>query len=127
MRETPIAYYMGVQEHNFSSILEAPNNEERGKYSMARQPMITRTVTTTKAKVLCLDIEQEKPFVQEVVLPRTYKDERSMLKRIRPLVENDNVKVVHVQDVSVEETLYGMTEQQFIDSATKLPPRNINK
>lgn len=127
MRETPIAYYMGVQEHNFSSILEAPNNEERGKYSVARQPMITRTVTTTKAKVLCLDIEQEKPFVQEVVLPRTYKDERSMLKRIRPLVENDNVKVVHVQEVSVEETLYGMTEQQFIDSATKLPPRTTNK
>ena len=94
---------------------------------MARQPMVTRTVTTTKAKVLCLDIEQEKPFVQEVVLPRTYKDERSMLKRIRPLVENDNVKVVHVQEVSVEETLYGMTEQQFIDSATKLPPRAINK
>lgn len=127
MRETPIAYYTGVQEHNSSSILEAPNNEERGKYSVARQPMITRTVTTTKAKVLCLDIEQEKPFVQEVVLPRTYKDERSMLKRIRPLVENENVKVVHVQEVSVEETLYGMTEQQFIDSATKLPPRTINK
>ena len=30
MRETPIAYYTGVQEHNSSSILEAPNNEERG-------------------------------------------------------------------------------------------------
>lgn len=91
---------------------------------MARQPMITRTVTTTKAKVLCINLVDEKPFTQEVVLPRTYKDERSMLKRIKPLVENDTVKVVHVQSVKTLETLYGMTEQQFIDSATVLPPRN---
>lgn len=91
---------------------------------MARQPMITRTVTTTKAKVLCINLVDEKPFTQEVVLPRTYKDERSMLKRIKPLVENDTVKVVHVQSVETLETLYGMTEQQFIDSATVLPPRN---
>lgn len=127
MQETPIAYYIGVQEHNFSSILEAPNNEERGKYSVARQPMITRTVTTTKAKVLCLNIVDEKPYVQEVILPRTYKDERSMLKRIKPLLENEHVKVVHVQSAEVEETLYGMTEQEFIETATKLPPRTINK
>lgn len=91
---------------------------------MARQPMITRTVTTTKAKVLCINLVDEKPFTQEVVLPRTYKDERSMLKCIKPLVENDTVKVVHVQNVEILETLYGMTEQQFIDSATVLPPRN---
>lgn len=91
---------------------------------MARQPMITRTVTTTKAKVLCINLVDEKPFTQEVVLPRTYKDERSMLKRIKPLVENDTVKVVHVQSVETLETLYGMTEQQFIDSATVLPSRN---
>lgn len=92
---------------------------------MARQPMITRTVTTTKAKVLCLDINEQKPFEQEVVLPRTYKDERSMLKRIKPMLENDNVKVVLVKETTTEETLYGMTEQEFIDSATKLPPRSI--
>lgn len=91
---------------------------------MARTPMITRTVTTTKAKVLCINLEDEKPFVQEVVLPRTYKDERSMLKRIKPLIESDTVKVVHVQSTETVETLYGMSEQQFIDTATILPPRN---
>lgn len=91
---------------------------------MARTPMITRTVTTTKAKVLCINLADEKPFVQEVVLPRTYKDERSMLKRIKPMVENDTIKVVHVQGSETVETLYGMSEQQFIDTATILPPRN---
>lgn len=91
---------------------------------MARQPMITRTVTTTKAKVLCINLADEKPFTEEVILPRTYKDERSMLKRIKPMLESDTVKVVHVQSVETLETLYGMTEQKFIDTATVLPPRN---
>lgn len=90
---------------------------------MARQPQVTRTITTTKAKVLCLDLTNEQPFVKEVVLPRTYKDERSMMKKIVPIVESDTVKAVHVQSVVTEETLYGMTEQEFIEQAHILPPR----
>lgn len=90
---------------------------------MARQPQVTRTITTTKAKVLCLNLENEQPFVKEVVLPRTYKDERSMMKKIAPLVESDAVKAVYVQSVTTEETLYGMTEQEFIEQAHILPPR----
>lgn len=90
---------------------------------MARQPMVTRTITTTKAKVLCLDLAEEKPFTKEVILPRTYKDEKAMLKRIEPMVNSETVKVVHVQSAEIEETLYGMTEQEFIAAAKILPPR----
>ena len=53
---------------------------------MARQPMVTRTITTTKCKVLCLDLVQEKPFTQEVVLPRTYKDEKAMMSRLSTVI-----------------------------------------
>lgn len=90
---------------------------------MARVPMVSRTIQTTKCDVLCIDVVEQKPFTTTVVLPRTYKDERSMLKRIKPMLETDNVKVVNVQNFVVESTLYGMTEQEFIDSATILPPR----
>ena len=93
---------------------------------MARQPMITRTIQTTKATVLCIDLANEQPFTQEVVLPRTYKDERSMMKKIKPLVENDHVKAVNVRNVVVESTLYGMTEQEFINVANVLPSRTQN-
>lgn len=93
---------------------------------MARQPMITRTIQTTKATVLCIDLANEQPFTQEVVLPRTYKDERSMMKKIKPLVENDHVKAVNVRNVVVESTLYGMTEQEFINVANILPSRTQN-
>ena len=93
---------------------------------MARQPMVTRTIQTTKATVLCIDLANEQPFTQEVVLPRTYKDERSMMKKIKPLVENDHVKAVNVRNVVVESTLYGMTEQEFILAANVLPSRTQN-
>ncbi len=90
---------------------------------MARQPQVTRTIQTTKTKVLCIDLVSEQPFTQEVVLPRTYKDERSMMKKLKPMLESDTVKVVHVQNFTVESTLYGMTEEEFISMAHILPAR----
>lgn len=90
---------------------------------MARTPMVTRTIQTTKANVLCLNIVEGEPFNKVVTLPRTYKDENAMLKVISKMVDNDEVKAVHVVDSYVEETLYGMTEQRFIELAQIMPPR----
>ena len=90
---------------------------------MARQPMVTRTITVTKAKVLCLDIEKQEPFETTVTLPRTYKDERKMLKKIEAIVNSASVKAVHVIGTETEEFLYGMTEQKFIENAEILPER----
>lgn len=94
---------------------------------MARTPMVTRTIQTTKANVLCLNIVEGEPFNKVVTLPRTYKDENAMLKVISKMVDNDEVKAVHVVDSYVEETLYGMSEQRFIDLAQVIPPRNAAK
>ena len=90
---------------------------------MARTPMVTRTIVTTKAVIMCLDVEAGEPFNKEVTLPRTYKDEKALLKKVKPLVETDTVKAVHVVDTEEVETLYGMTEQEFIENAQILPPR----
>lgn len=92
---------------------------------MARTPMVTRTIQTTKANVLCLNIVEGEPFNKVVTLPRTYKDENAMLKVISKMVDNDEVKAVHVVDSYVEETLYGMTEQRFIELAQIMPPRKV--
>lgn len=94
---------------------------------MARTPMVTRTIQTTKANVLCLNIVDGEPFNKVVTLPRTYKDENAMLKVISKMVDNDEVKAVHVVDSYVEETLYGMSEQRFIDLAQVMPPHNAAK
>lgn len=91
---------------------------------MARVPMVTRTITATKAIVMCLNIEQGEPCNVSVTVPRTYKDEESLLKKIKPMVETDTVKAVHIVSTEQVETLYGMTEQDFMEHAKVLPPRN---
>ena len=90
---------------------------------MARIPMVTRTIQTTTANVLCLNIKEGEPFNKEVVLPRTYKDEKSMMKVVEKLINTDDVKAVHIVHTEVNETLYGMTEQEFIAAARVLPDR----
>lgn len=90
---------------------------------MARVPQVTRTIVTTKANVMCLDIERGEPFNQEVIVPRTYKDEDTLLKAVKSVAETESVKCVHVVAHEQIETLYGMTEQEFIEHAKVLPPR----
>lgn len=90
---------------------------------MARKPMVTRTITTTEATVLCVDIEKGEPFNTTVVLPRTYKDEKNLMKAVESAVNNGSVKAVHVVATKELETLYGMEEGDFIKYATILPPR----
>lgn len=89
---------------------------------MARVPMVTRTIQTTRANVMCLDIERGEPFNIEVILPRTYADEKSMLKQAEKVINNETVKPVHIVQFKIEETRYGMTEQQFIEAAQVIPP-----
>ena len=90
---------------------------------MARVPMVTRTITTTKAIVMCVDVEAGEPFNKEVTVPRTYKDSESLLKTVKPIIETESIKAVHIVDKTEIETLYGMTEVEFIEHATVLPER----
>lgn len=92
---------------------------------MARTPQVTRTIQTTRVNVMCLDIVKGEPFNIDVVLPRTYKDEKHLMKAIEAVVNTDEHKAVHVISATVEETLYGMSEQKFISLAEVLPPRKI--
>ena len=75
---------------------------------MARKPMVTRTIQTTRATVLCLNIQEGTPFSTEVVLPRTYKDEKGLLKAAENALNTDTVKAVHISGATVQETLYGI-------------------
>lgn len=93
---------------------------------MARVPMVTRTITTTKANVMCVDVEAGEPFNKEVTVPRTYKDNDSLLKKVKPIIETETVKAVHIVDKTEIGTLYGMTEQDFIEHAEVLPERSAN-
>ena len=94
---------------------------------MARVPQVTRTIQTTVVTIFCVNIEDKSTFEQTITLPRTYKDESKMMKMIEKILEGEPVKAVSISGYEVKETLYGMTEADFIKYATVLPPREATK
>lgn len=90
---------------------------------MARVPMVTRTVSSTKATVLVVDITTGTTFDKEVEVTCTYKDNDKLLKAIKSSFETATEKVVAIKSSKEVETLYGISEQMFIEIAEKLPPR----
>lgn len=94
---------------------------------MARKPMVTRTFTTTNAKVLALNTETETPETVEVTLSRKYDTDKDVLKNAKSVAETDILKLVKVISYDHKETLYGMTEEDFLKNAEVLPERNATK
>ena len=95
---------------------------------MARKPMVTRTIKSTVANIMCLEKDTAEVVNKSVVLPRTYKNEEDILKAARPLIEADGtVKAVYVVDTKIEEARYGMTEQDFIAHAHVLTKDEENE
>lgn len=90
---------------------------------MARVPMVTRTIPTTVVHLFCVNTEDRTTFEQSITLPRTYKDEQKMMKAVEKTLECEPVKAVSILGYEVKETLYGMTETEFIQNAKVLPPR----
>ena len=70
-----------------------------------------------------MDLKKVEPFNKEVVLPRTYKDDKKLLKAVEEVVNTDEVKAVQVVGKEEVETLYGMSEQDFISNAKVLDPK----
>lgn len=92
---------------------------------MARKPMVTRTIQSTTVTALCMDIVSAEPCNRTLTIPRTYKTEKDIMKVVKPIIETvGNIRVVAIVDTSVNEALYGMTEQEFLEYAHLLPPRS---
>ena len=85
--------------------------------------MVTRTIQTTVANCLCVNPETREVTEMSLTLSGTFKDLKSLEKAVNKVTENAPFRVVSITDSRVEETLYGMTEQKFIENADILPPR----
>jgi hypothetical protein len=103
------------------AIPSAVKNKNEKETIKMRTPMITRTFKVTIAGVLCLNIESAEPFVKEVELPRTYKNDEAILKKAHEVIDTATVKAVSVSYSRVDEIRYGMSETDFIANSQKLP------
>ena len=108
-------------QHHFSPTINKLA-QKKGTKNMARQPQITRTIQSTKAKLMCLNISTGTPETKEINLARTYKNEQSILKEAKKKLDTDEIKVVHVTEYETQHKRYGMSEQCFIENAEELEP-----
>lgn len=89
-----------------------------------REAMVTRTIKSTICKVLCINIETQETVVEEITIPKTYNDDKALMKAVSKAYDEDGVKkALFVQSKEVATQLYGMTEIEFISKAKVLPPR----
>ena len=93
---------------------------------MAKPRMITRTISTTVADVLCLDIETGEACNRSFTFPGVFKKDSEILKAAAKNLESTepNVHAVHVVGVAKLDTLYGMTEADFIANAIIMPGKD---
>lgn len=91
---------------------------------MARARKVTRTISSTKVIVMCVDTETAIVNNYEVEIAGVYSDEKKLMKAVTKVVETETLKPVSVVSTEVINTLYGMDEQKFIEMAEVLPSRD---
>ena len=90
---------------------------------MARPRMVTRTITTTTAKLLMVNINTNEVFEKEVTLGGEFDNAEDVEKKAAKAFNSAESKVIAVKTFSKNEALYGMDEQKFIELAKIIPPR----
>ena len=89
---------------------------------MRRERMITRIVLQTTAEVMCIEVTTAEVNINTYTLGGTYTD-TDLLKKLKEIYETDTYKLVYIESNTHEEILLGMSESQFMEYATVLPPR----
>lgn len=87
---------------------------------MARKRMVTRTITFTTATATVYDIQSDEIKTLEYKLS----GELSVDDALKVITkEHKEVRPLKVIEVSVQEELYGMPEEKFLELAEILPSR----
>lgn len=94
---------------------------------MAREKMVTRTVTQTTAEVMTIDVTTAEVSILEYTIGGTYDTNEILLKKLQKLFQTETFKLVNINSTTVEDLLLGMTEEDFIRYARVLPPRNTKE
>lgn len=85
-----------------------------------RKPMVTRSITSTKVVVLCLNTTTCEAFNEVLELPRTFKDEAKLMKLVSAKIDNDEQKAVKIVSKEIVSDLRAMTEEDFLAHSFKL-------
>ena len=88
------------------------------------EKMVTRTIEKSVVTFMLVNVETAAVSNEEHLLPGRM-DAETAMKYAKKHLESDAVKFVSVVSITTEETLYGMTEREFMTYAKILPPRKV--
>ena len=90
---------------------------------MARERIVSRTITVLCATALCVDVPTATTKVMELELTGIELTESQVLKALQKEYDTDTFKIVSLMSSSKREELYGMKEIDFLKYAQKLDPQ----
>lgn len=93
---------------------------------MARKRMVTRTIKGENLLVLCVHTDTRETEEVNLILTEKFKTEAKRLEHIAAIMSETDTTLKPVAILSSEpvETLYGMTEETFIQYANEMKPRS---
>lgn len=89
-----------------------------------RKPIISRTMVVTNVKCFCVDLTSQETFEYTDTLPRSYSTREKLEKACRKIIDSDRVRFCYVMEANEEKRLYAMTEQKFLENATRVTDRS---
>lgn len=89
---------------------------------MARQRMVTRTVSGTEAEVKIISISTDDITTIKHTLGGEFVDNDKLLKALKKAIETEDIKVLKVVSTTKIDKCYGMLETDFIKLAKELDP-----
>ena len=93
---------------------------------MAKERMVTRTLTITTVEVMTVDITTATTGTDrfDIVGDNTFD---TALTAVKELYETDTTKIVTITELVLNDYLFGMPESDFIKMAKIMPPRTTTK
>lgn len=85
--------------------------------------MITRTINSTLAEVLCADAEKGELVPTQITLGKSYGTDEALLSAVKKACKDLGLIFVKLTGYTVTEKLYGISEELFMEHATEYPPR----
>ena len=90
---------------------------------MARQYPFSRTITTQTVTALVFDKETAEASNTTITLGEVIEDTKKLNKVVDKALSKGNIKFIEVVDVQIEEQLYGITLEDFLEKAVRLDPK----
>lgn len=89
---------------------------------MARERMVTRAIIGTEVKALCFFTAENTCKEVSTLLAGVYKNTDKLEKKLKAVLDDSEKTFVKVIEKIEKATLYGMTEDDFINHAVVLDP-----